>query len=59
MFNVKSDFPIKKALYLATRAFNVKTTERKPWLETLFQSLTFTFDPFFIVKLGYLTTKAL
>ena len=47
MFNVKSDFP------------NVKTSDRKSWPETLFQLLTFTFDPFFNVKLGYLITKAL
>ena len=27
--------------------------------DTLFQLLTFTFDPFFNVKWGYITTKAL
>ena len=38
---------------------NVKTTYTKSRPETIFQLLTFTFDPFFNVKWGYLTTKAL
>ena len=50
MFNVKSDYPIEKVLYLSYR---------KSWPETLFQLLIFTFDPFFNVKWGYLTTKTL
>ena len=38
---------------------NVKTTYTKSKPETLFQLLTFTFNPFINVKWGYLTTKAL
>ena len=38
---------------------NVKTIYKKSWPETLFQLRTFTFTPFFNVKWGYLTTKAL
>ena len=37
----------------------MKTTYTKSRPETIFQLLTFTFDPFFNVKWGYLTTKAL
>ena len=59
MSNVKWDYPIKKPLSLLLGIANVKTTYRKSWPETLFQLLTFTFDPFFNVKYGYLTTKAL
>ena len=55
--HVKWDYPIKKALLLGVP--NVKTTKRKSMPETLFQLLTFTFDPFFNVKSGYLTTKPL
>ena len=37
----------------------MKTTYTKSRPETIFQLLTFTFDPFFNVKWGYLTTKTL
>ena len=37
----------------------VKKIYRKSWPETLFQMLNLTFDPFFNVKYGYLTSKAL
>ena len=60
--HVKWDYPIKKALYplsLLPGVPNVKTTYTKSRPETIFQLLTFTFDPFFNVKWGYLTTKAL
>ena len=68
--HVKWDYPIKRALYslvILNRPYipllysipNVKTTQRKSRPETLFQLLTLTFDPFFNIKCGYLTTKAL
>ena len=60
--HVKWDYPIKKALYpisLLLGVPKVKTTYRKSRPETIFQLLTFTFNPFFNVKWGYLTTKAL
>ena len=37
----------------------MKTTNRKSWPGNLFQFLTLTFDPFFSVKCGHRTTKAL
>ena len=37
----------------------VPNVKRKSRPKTLFQLLTFTFDPFFNVKWGYLTAKAL
>ena len=58
--HVKWDYPIKKALYplsLLLGVPNVKTTSTKSRSETIFQLLTFTFDPFFNVKWGYLTTR--
>ena len=60
--HVKWDYPIKKALYplsLLLGVPKVKMTYTKSRPETIFQLLTFTFDPFFNVKWGYLTTKAL
>ena len=60
--HVKWDYPIRKALYplsLLLGVPKVKTTYTKSRPETIFQLLTFTFDPFFNVKWGYLTTKAL
>ena len=51
--HVKWDYPIKKALYplsLLLGVPNVKTTYTKSRPETIFQLLTFTFDPFFNVK---------
>ena len=60
--HVKWDYPIKKALYplsLLLGVPKVETTYTKSTLETIFQLLTFTFDPFINVKSGYLTTKAL
>ena len=57
--HVKWDYPIKKALYplsLLLGVPNVKTTYTKSRPETLFQLLTFTFDPFFDVMWAYLTT---
>ena len=62
ILHVKWDYPIKKALYplsLLLGVPNVKTTYTKSRPETIFQLLTFTFDPFFNVKWGYFTTKAL
>ena len=61
MFNDKSDYSNKKTLYLRyhCRGSKCETTKRKSWPETLFQLLTFTFDPFFNIKWGYVTTKAL
>ena len=47
------------SLIIATRGPKCEKTSRKSWLETLCQLLTFTFDPSFNVKWGYLTTKAL
>ena len=38
---------------------NVKTNYGKSWPGNLFQLLTLTFDPFFNVKWGHLSTKAL
>ena len=59
--HVKWDYPIKKAyisLIIVTRGSKCKNNlKSRP--ETLFQSLTFNFDPFFNVKWGCLTTKAL
>ena len=59
--HVKWDYPIKKAynsLIIATGGSKCKNNlKSRP--ETHFQLLTFTFDPFFNVKWGYLTTKAL
>ena len=61
--HVKWDYPIKKGLIsplsLLLGAPNVKTTYTKSRPETIFQLLTFTFDPFFNVKWDCLTTKAL
>ena len=60
--HVKWDYPIKKALYPLSLLLGVpkmKITYTKSRPETIFQLLTFTFDPFFNVKWGYLTTKAL
>ena len=51
--HVKWDYPIKKALYplsLLLGVPNVKTTDTKSRPESIFQLLTFTFDPFFNVK---------
>ena len=62
ILHVKWDYPIKTALYplsLLLGVPNVKTTYTKSRPKTIFQLLTFTFDPFFNVKCGYLTTKAL
>ena len=63
MFNVKWGYPIKKALIsplsLLLRLPNVKTTYRKSWPETLFQLLTFTFDPFFQCQVGLSYYKGL
>ena len=53
MFNVKQGYPIKKALYTLSLLLGVpkvKTTCTKSRPETIFQLLTFTFDPFFNVK---------
>ena len=44
---------------ITTGVWNVKTTYRKSRAGNLFQWLTLTFDPFFSVKWGNLTTKAL
>ena len=58
--HLKWDYPIKKAyisLIIATRGSKCENN-LKSRSETLFQLLTFTFDPFFNVKWGYLTTKA-
>ena len=60
--HVKLDYPIKKAFYplsLLIWVLNLKTTHTKSRSETIFQLVTFTFDPFFNVKWGYRTTKAL
>ena len=60
--HVKWDYPIKRLispLSLLLRVPNVKKTNLNSRPETLFQLLTFTFDPFFNVKWGYLTTKSL
>ena len=46
--HVKWDYPIKKALYLLSLLLGVpkvKTTYTKSRPETIFQLLTFTFDP--------------
>ena len=37
----------------------MKTAFRKSWPETLFLLLNMSFDPFFNIKWGHLTTKAL
>ena len=47
------------SLIIATRGSKCENNLKKSWPETLFQLLTFTFDSFFNVKWGYLTTKAL
>ena len=60
--HVKWDYPIEKALYplsLILGVPKVKMTYTKSRPETIFKLLTFTFDPFFNVVWGYLTTKAL
>ena len=63
MFNVKLDYPIKKpyiSLIIATRGSKCENNFHFiSWPEILFQFLTFTFNPFFNVKWGYDTTKAL
>ena len=38
---------------------NVKTTYTTSWPGTILKLLTFTFDPFFNVKWGHLTSEAL
>ena len=47
------------SLIIATGCSKCENNLRKSRPETLFQLLTFTFDLFFNVKSGYLTTKAL
>ena len=55
MFNVKWDYPIKKALYISGI---VKTTYRKSWPGNLSQVLNFTFDPASRLN-GVITLKCL
>ena len=62
MFNVKLDYPIKKAFYLpyhCYQGFQMRNQLKGGHGLRLFQLLNFTFDLFFNVKWGYLTTKAL
>ena len=60
--HAKWDYLLKRlyiSLTIATKGFKCEISLRKSRPEILFQLLTFTFDPFFNVKWGYLTTKAL
>ena len=60
--HIKWDYPIKKAicpLSLLLGVPKVKTTYAKSRPETIFQMLTFTFDPFFTVKVGLSYYKGL
>ena len=50
---------LKSPLSLLLGVPNVKTTYTKSRPETILKLLTFTFDPFFNVKWGHLTSKAL
>ena len=47
------------SLIITTRDLECEISYRKSWPGNLFQLLTLTFDPFFSVKWGHLTTKAL
>ena len=57
--HVKWDYPIKRPYIIATRGSKCENNLKSRPETLLLQLLTFTFDPFFNVKWGYLTTKAL
>ena len=60
--HVKWDYPIKKALDLliiTTRGSRCENNFKEVKACESFPIADFTFDPFFNVKWGYLTTKAL